>query len=178
MQIVTVSGATIPLMGNFKPKIGDIAHSLAQNNRYNGHTIRPYSVAQHSVLVSYEVPSHLAFQALLHDAHEAYTVDLPSPVKEIVNHLGDGAWSKFEDQVAGVVRRYFKVPVSTHKKVKEADRKLYLNEIGSLFTDTAKSSFMKLGCTPLYDIMIEPLSVQDSYDLFLNRFFELSNGVV
>lgn len=177
MQIVTQSGAIIPLLGNFKPRIEDIIHSLSQTARYNGHTNTFYSVAQHSVHVSHLVPSNLAFQALMHDAAEAYTSDLPSPIKEAVNHLSNGAWMKFEDQIASIVRRHYGLPAVLHSTVKEADRKVMLNEIGSLFTDKAKSSFMKLGFVPEYHIMIEPLNTHKAFDLFLDRFYELSNGV-
>lgn len=178
MQIVAVSGALIPLIGNFKPKIEDIAHSLSQINRFTGHTYFPYTVAQHSVLVSQYCPPHLAFQGLLHDAHEAYCSDLPSPHKEVIDHLGDNAWSKFEGRIAGIVRRHFSIPVSFDKRIKETDNLLYQNEVGSLFNDEAKRAFMALGCVPKYDIKIAQLSTQQAYDLFLNRFFELSNGAI
>lgn len=178
MQIVTCSGEIIPLLGDFKPRIEDIAHALAQNNRYNGHTIKPYSVAQHSVLVSQHVPSYLAFQALMHDASECYTTDLPSPIKQVLDHIGDNAWSKFEGKISSIVMRHFGLPPKIDPIVKSADKKLFSNEIGSLFCDEAKSAFMKLGFTPTYDIMIVPLNVQQSYDLFLNRFFEIYNGTV
>jgi 5'-deoxynucleotidase YfbR-like HD superfamily hydrolase len=177
MKIVTSSGEIIPLLGSFKPNIYDIAHSLSLTNRYSGHTSKAYSVAQHSVLVSQHVPSHFAFQALLHDAHEAYCCDLPKPTKEVVNHLSKGGWNQFEDHVASVVRRHYGLPVSCHKEVKKADEELMLNEIGSLFNDRAKSSFLKLGFTPKYNMMIVPVSSDDAYELFMSRFRELSSGI-
>lgn len=62
--------------------IVDIAHSLSNLCRWNGHTMRFYSVAQHSIFVAslMEKPED-KFAGLLHDASEAYLTDLPRPLK-------------------------------------------------------------------------------------------------
>lgn len=59
----------------------DIAHSLSMNNRYNGHTVRPYSVGLHSILCSLHAPKGFELEALLHDATEAYLADVVRPAK-------------------------------------------------------------------------------------------------
>ena len=59
----------------------DIAHSLANQCRYNGHCEFHYSVAQHSMLVADCVPENLKAFALLHDASESYCSDIPKPLK-------------------------------------------------------------------------------------------------
>lgn len=83
------------------PAIEEIAHALAQINRFTGHTKRPYSVAEHSLLVcsiaANEGASPMAqLAALLHDAHEAFTGDVSSPVKWAI---GD-AWEVLEQSQA------------------------------------------------------------------------------
>jgi len=61
--------------------IEDIAHALAYKCRFNGHTRRFYSIAQHSVIVSRAVPDSCAMHGLMHDAAEAYLPDVASPIK-------------------------------------------------------------------------------------------------
>lgn len=61
--------------------IRDIAHSLALQCRFAGHCRRFYSVAEHSLRASRIVPPEFELWALMHDAAEAYLVDLPRPVK-------------------------------------------------------------------------------------------------
>lgn len=75
--------------------IEDIAHSLALQCRWTGHTPTFYSVAQHSVVASYVEPAHPAYKMssnewdkvkLLHDAGETYYGDISTPFK---NAMGD-----------------------------------------------------------------------------------------
>lgn len=65
--------------------IEDIAHALSMLCRYNGHSQRFYSVAEHSVLIARHLRQKhsdaVALEGLLHDATEAYLADVPRPVK-------------------------------------------------------------------------------------------------
>lgn len=66
-------------------RLDDIALALSRINRFAGHThMAGYNVAQHSYLVMDLMPQHcsphLKLAALLHDAHEAYTGDITTPV--------------------------------------------------------------------------------------------------
>lgn len=63
--------------------IEDIAHALAHQCRFNGHTRHFYSVAEHSVICSVHGPQEHAMELLMHDAAEAYTGDLIRPIKMV-----------------------------------------------------------------------------------------------
>ena len=81
--IVTFTGKLINL-NTMEPKdvdIEDINHALSNINRFNGHTVKPLSVAQHAVCVSYLAGSDnddidLAWHGLCHDNAEAYLGDI------------------------------------------------------------------------------------------------------
>ena len=82
-------GACSALRPGNTPQIEEIAHALAQINRYTGHAARPYSVAEHSLLVCDLVQAagfdcHAQMAALLHDAHEAFCGDAATPVKQVL----------------------------------------------------------------------------------------------
>jgi len=89
------SGIDIDLLNPDPSKIrlDDIARCLSRIPRFLGATIGdyPWNVAQHSILVESLMPSHSSpedrLAALLHDAHEAYVGDLPSPVKWAMDEI-------------------------------------------------------------------------------------------
>lgn len=78
---------TAPYTTAPRVSVQEIAHSLAQINRFTGHAVRPVSVAEHSLLVCDIVEQqlhlglHAQLAALLHDAHECITQDLATPMK-------------------------------------------------------------------------------------------------
>lgn len=49
--------------------------------RFAGHLPIFYSIAQHLVNCSYIVPPEFAYEALMHDRSEAFTNDIPTPLK-------------------------------------------------------------------------------------------------
>jgi hypothetical protein len=85
-KILCRSGAYIDLespdQSNFT--IDDIAHGLSNICRFTGQCDRFYSVAEHSVHTSYIVRSEFAWDALLHDAAEAFIGDVAQPLKSIL----------------------------------------------------------------------------------------------
>lgn len=98
--ISSVSGKRLVLQEPDPAQIDvfDIAHHLSQINRYVGATFYPYSVAQHSVLVSYLMPEH-HMVGLLHDAPEYALGDDSSPKKRAIPEI-KALEAKWEEAIA------------------------------------------------------------------------------
>src|ERR1044072_7462857 len=67
--------------------VEDIAHKLAQVNRYGGSTAYPYPVAQHAVFVAKRLErlgysKRLQLLGLHHDDPEFVLMDIPRPAKK------------------------------------------------------------------------------------------------
>lgn len=101
----------------------DIAHALGMICRYAGHVRSYYSVAEHCVLMSRAVTPRHALWALLHDATEAYLLDLPRPVKYAIPQ-----YREIEDQLMAVICRRFALDPVPPAEIKEADTRILVDE--------------------------------------------------
>lgn len=126
-------------------EITEIAHALSHACRYGGHCSQFYSVAEHSVLVS-EIAEELKlcdpFEALMHDASEAYIVDIPGPWKCL---LPD--YQKLEADLERKLQAFFGLPEKSHG-CKEADLIALMVEGQTLLT--SKGVSMTEGGIPPY----------------------------
>lgn len=96
--------------------IEDIAHALSNQCRFGGHIRRFYSVAQHSIFCSDLASPRLRLQALLHDASEAYLIDIPSPIKsELCNY------KEIEHNLMVVISQKFGFDFPMDDEVKDID---------------------------------------------------------
>lgn len=97
----------------------EIAHSLGNTCRYSGHSLRFFSTAEHSLLVS-GLCEFLGladpFEGLMHDGHEAYLVDMPSPWKAM---LPD--YKKFEKRLEAALRKQYNLSPTVSDGCKQAD---------------------------------------------------------
>lgn len=151
--------------------IFDIAHALSNLCRFNGHCLHFYSVAQHSVLVSRIVPKHWAMWGLLHDAPEAYLVDLPRPVKRSES-IGV-PYKQAEYRLMYAVCDRFCLPRLEPPEVKRADDIVLCTEKRDLMS--APPVAWKLdeqGLEPLLESII-PMSPPTACQAFLERFNEI-----
>jgi hypothetical protein len=152
---------------NPKPElilIEDIAHSLSNICRFTGHPEYHYSVAHHSVILSYLVSQQNSLWALLHDAAEIYVNDLSSSLKSIIG----GRYNKIEGSIMKQICIKFGLPVKEPKEVKSLDHILTINELWALIDD----SYLEEGIPKIFD-SITPWTAKQSKINFLARFNEL-----
>lgn len=145
--------------------VRDIAHSLALQSRFNGHCLRFYCVADHSVRVSQILPGEDALWGLLHDAAEAYIGDLPRPVKK-----GAPDFRAIEERLLVVVAEAFGLPWPMPQSVHRADDQLLATEARDLMRPHPAS--WELREEPLPG-RIEPLEWAQAEAAFLALFKEL-----
>lgn len=144
----------------------DIAHALSMLCRYAGHVDRFYSVAEHCLLMSGAVAPEHALAALLHDATEAYVVDVPRPLKRYLPE-----YRGIEDRVWGAIAIRFGLDLEVPAEVKEADTRILLTERDALMRNAGRWS---------QDDTYEPLAVQieawapgEAEGRYLSRLAEL-----
>ena len=128
----------------------DIAHSLGMQCRYTGHVKFFYSVAEHCCLVhdwlleQHDSPK-LALAGLLHDAGEAYTGDMSSPLK----HIGCGSevWDNLVRDIDRTIEWKFRLTgsIKLHdRRVTEADRRILHDEKAELLGPPPRDWGLKL----------------------------------
>ena len=110
--------------------IEDIAHSLANQCRWNGHTNKFYSVAQHSVEVSHVVYESYQLQGLMHDCTESVIGDIPKPFKDSMPQL-----VAYEDTLHWHMFQQFGISYPIFPAVHIADMGMLLAEAKILFDD-------------------------------------------
>ena len=146
-------------------EIEDIAHALSNQCRYSGHSKRFYSVAQHSVLVSRALPKEFRLWGLLHDASEAFIVDVPSPIKPYLMGYED-----IESGVMRVVCERFGLNFHMPEIVKRVDSAILVDEFKFLMKAPPRA--LNLPESGL-GIEIDPWSPQDAKNWFLDTFDRL-----
>lgn len=70
----------------------DIAYGASNQCRFGGHVKYFYSVAEHSLLCAYlarDLEIEKQRSIFLHDAHEAYLGDIPTPIKRMLSGFSE-----------------------------------------------------------------------------------------
>lgn len=149
--------------------IEDIAGALSNICRFTGHLPEFYSVAQHSVQASYIVPPAFAFEALMHDAAEAYCNDISSPLKAL---LPD--YRRIEKSVELAIAEKFGLPNQMSDAVKLADLIMLATERRDFGLDDGTPWPILKGIEPLM-FTVTPLPPREARVAFLRRYNQLKD---
>lgn len=143
-----------------------IAHALANTCRFGGHTSSFYSVAEHCVRVALSgyVPRWLQFDALMHDAAEAFVGDIPTPLKHLLPEF-----RAIERRIEAAIELKFGCYEMHHDLVKKADLVLLATERRDLMPDTHYRWEAIAGIEPLAS-PIHPLAPASAREMFLRAF--------
>lgn len=162
-------------------RLNDIAHSLSQQARYNGHCRFPYWVAQHCVYISRALErdgydNYVQRVGLLHDASECYTGDMTRPMKnslkkKLTEHGADaGLFKEIEADVQKVIAKRFGLTFPWHQAVEEYDTRITQDEKKQLFV--VQDTVWTIPLPPL-SITITEWPWADAKREYLNRAREL-----
>lgn len=123
--IETISGRKIDFHNPDPDQIviEDIVHALRNTCRFGGFVNQFYSVMRHSANVALLVPDRLKYQAILHDAAEAYIGDMPTPFKYAMQDFLD-----LESRIQAAINSKFGLPDKMPNIIKMADRVALMTE--------------------------------------------------
>jgi 5'-deoxynucleotidase YfbR-like HD superfamily hydrolase len=130
--------------------IKDIAWALSSQCRFGAHLGRFFTVAEHCINVANDVERGLKLQALLHDASEAYLLDLPTPVKKLLPE-----YYLYEGKIMLLIAEKFGFQYPLSQWVLDADKRALQNEWDTYMINN----------TPP-----KPLGRRDAYCKFLQMF--------
>ncbi len=157
--------------------IADIAHAESNICRFNGHSKQHYSVAQHSLVISYLLEHvGLGLAGLLDDAPEVYLCDIPSPMK-VLPFMDE--MRMHQDKIGQVICHKFNISLTEdqHKLIKIADISAFCAEASLMMNSYWR---VKLNVQPEYyrkamrfTARMMNNDISTVYKEFLFRFGEL-----
>lgn len=153
----------------------DIAVAMSNTCRYNGLVSSFYSVAQHSVIMSYwaedlheETNPDIARAALLHDAAEAWIGDIPSPLKRLCPMI-----SKIEEKIAHMLFEIHGLDPALFdcEEIKELDWIMYQTEMRDVKPNQDPTD--PKCCIPPEFVTIYPQMPNTAFENFKMRYNSL-----
>lgn len=148
--------------------IDDIAHALSMQCRYGGHTSRFYSVAEHCCYVSDYCPYDIKLWGLLHDASEAYLVDIPRPVKVLLSN-----YAEMESKIMDCVALRYGLSKEMPKEVKLWDNRVLITEMLAIMPEP--DFIVQQKYPAIDDLYINCWSPEQAKMEFIYRFNGLYN---
>lgn len=131
--------------------IEDIAHALSNQCRFGGHLWEFYSVAQHSAYVCHLSEPENKLSALMHDASEAYLIDIPRPIKQRLSN-----YKEIENNLMTLISQKFGFEWPMNENVKTIDEQMLQMEWDCLML--------------LKNTQIEPMPPQRAEEFFMAAF--------
>lgn len=143
----------------------DIAHHLSNQCRYSGAVRYFYSVAQHCCLLAVHVgkgggSALECLQVLMHDAPEAYLVDVPRPVKQYMPQYR--TWDHTLDKVIRQWMGWENIPRPTY--LDDLDTRVIVDERAALMSHSGNDWGHRM--EPV-GVTIEPWTPQEAERHFL-----------
>lgn len=127
----------------FDPKpedicIEDIAHALSNICRFNGHSAKFYSVAEHCIRCADAIENpRNRMAALMHDAAEAYIGDVPTPIKRMLSDV-----YKYEYRLMEVIAEKFGFKYPLCLEVEAIDRAMLHKEWKELMLPNSHTAIL------------------------------------
>lgn len=158
-----------------------VAHALSNIGRFTGHARRvkghTYTVAEHSVKVSWLVPT---LTGLMHDAHESITNDLSKPIKV---YMG-GSYKELEEVTERRFAEIFGLTYPHGPEIKKADILMVLIESFDLLTSHGMDwGYYQEYLPEAFKLYLEQPELRPqgwspdiAEHMFIDRFSELRNG--
>jgi hypothetical protein len=147
--------------------IEDVAHGLSNICRYAGQCRRFYSVAEHSVLVS-ETAIGFPFEALMHDAAEAFLGDVTRPLKQMLPEF-----KRIEAEVERAICARFGLAFPLPAEVKHADLRVLAAEQRQIMPKDTDWWVQAQQVEPA-PITVRNLAPDAAKAAFLERFHQLA----
>jgi uncharacterized protein len=147
--------------------IMDIAMPLSRACRFGGHCLSFYSVAEHSVLAAEKAKPEHKMAVLMHDASEAYLVDIPRPIKHLL--LG---YKHLEDDIMNTLaKKYgFQWPLPT--EVIEIDARMLTDEREQNMATRLERGTDWGNPLPALGVRLQFWSAEQAYEKFMLAFAE------
>lgn len=147
--------------------VNDIAFALSNICRFNGHCMKFYSVAEHSVYVSRLVPDEYKLLGLFHDAAEAFMGDVTTPLKALLPE-----YKELEHAMEAAIYKQFGLTeiAKNYQVIKNADIQMVLTEKRDLLNN-AEDWFP--GYHALSLDITKPLHPEQARLLFLQEYVKL-----
>lgn len=140
-----------------------IAKAQSRINRWCGNGLFTVSDAQHSATLSYLVPAHLRFAALMHDVPENWCGDVCGPLLATLGKEIDA----YQHSILKHLSQLFDYPYQFFIDLHPYDKRIAYDEKIALFPEDHTDPSLGFG------IPIEPLDAAGAEALWVHRFFDL-----